>query len=205
MFRFPLGARFFGGTPNPLWAPIVRKLMLGALLLSGVALLGMQAPLGATPSEERAGENSARPPNELALSEQTLGAGAPADGARAEPAQLGSTTAKPAPCVPAGPNAPGGTLVTSGIPLGLNSATESDFDRLPGVGPKKAQEIVQLRQRLGRFKKVADLLRVRGVGPKTLKKWQGLLVVDELPVAPAPGSVAAPAQPVLARSPEGPP
>jgi competence protein ComEA len=64
----------------------------------------------------------------------------------------------------------------------LNHADVAELRRLPGVGPKRAEAILALRQRLGRFHRVEDLLRVKGVGRATLKKWRMLVRLD----APAP-------------------
>jgi competence protein ComEA len=66
----------------------------------------------------------------------------------------------------------------------LNTATAIELTRLPGVGPKRAEAIVQLRNRLKRFRRTTDLLRVRGIGVRTLKKMLPHLVLD--PPAPAP-------------------
>lgn len=52
--------------------------------------------------------------------------------------------------------------------LDINRATAADFDRLPGIGPKTAQAIVDHRARNGPFATVDDLLSVRGIGPATL-------------------------------------
>ncbi len=60
----------------------------------------------------------------------------------------------------------------------MNEATQEDFTRLPGVGEARAKSIVELRTRMGKFRKVTDLLRVRGIGWKTLQAMKDLLVVD---------------------------
>jgi competence protein ComEA len=88
-----------------------------------------------------------------------------------EPSQASSAPKSPAPGVTAD-----GKVV-------LNTATETELTRLPRVGPKRAAAIVALRKRLGRFRKATDLLRVRGIGVKTLRKMLPHLVVD----APADG------------------
>jgi DNA uptake protein ComE-like DNA-binding protein len=36
---------------------------------------------------------------------------------------------------------------------------------LPSVGPKRALAILELRRRLGHFRRPSDLLRVKGIGP----------------------------------------
>ena len=60
----------------------------------------------------------------------------------------------------------------------LNRASPSELTRLPGVGDKRAAAIVSLRKRLGRFRRITDLLRVRGIGPKTLRRMRPHLVLD---------------------------
>jgi competence protein ComEA len=60
----------------------------------------------------------------------------------------------------------------------LNIASADELTKLPRVGPKRAQAILELRRKLGRFRQPTDLLRVRGIGRKTLKLMLPLLVVD---------------------------
>jgi competence protein ComEA len=50
--------------------------------------------------------------------------------------------------------------------------------KLPRIGAKRAQAILELRQKLGKFRQPTDLLRVRGIGRKVLKQMLPLLVVD---------------------------
>ena len=50
--------------------------------------------------------------------------------------------------------------------------------RLPGVGAKRAAAIVEQRQRLGRFREPSELLRIKGIGPRTLERLLPQLVVD---------------------------
>jgi len=63
-------------------------------------------------------------------------------------------------------------------PVVLNRATVAQLQRLPGVGAKRALQIVELRVRLGRFRRPADLLRIKGIGPRTLERMLPLMVVD---------------------------
>lgn len=67
-------------------------------------------------------------------------------------------------------------------PVYVNQASIDELRRLPGVGPKRAEAILALRRRVGRFQRVEDLLRVKGVGRSTLRKWRPLVRLD----APAP-------------------
>jgi competence protein ComEA len=104
-----------------------------------------------------------------------------------EPAEVVRAPAAPpsAPC-PGGGGA--GGHATEGDPVYLNDATESDLRRLPGVGAKRADAILELRRRVGRFSRLEQLLRVKGVGRKTLKKWRPFV---RLEARPAPGQADA--------------
>jgi competence protein ComEA len=65
----------------------------------------------------------------------------------------------------------------------LNRATVSELMRLPGLGLKKAQAIVALRLRQP-FRRMEDVLAVKGLGPAWFAKVKANLVVT--PSAPAP-------------------
>ncbi len=67
---------------------------------------------------------------------------------------------------------------TADDPVYLNEATVDDLRRLPGVGEKRALAILELRRKLGRFRQVEDLLRVKGIGRATLRKLRPLVRVD---------------------------
>lgn len=96
-----------------------------------------------------------------------------------EPPQSASQPgAPPAPSPP--PAAPGAARgrATPTEPVYLNHASVDELRRLPGVGPKRAEAILVLRQRLGRFQRVEDLMRVKGVGRGAVKKWRPLVRLD---------------------------
>ena len=50
----------------------------------------------------------------------------------------------------------------------VNRAPWPELTLLPGIGPAMAQRIVVSREQDGPFREPEDLLRVRGIGPKTL-------------------------------------
>ena len=103
------------------------------------------------------------------------------------------TTAMAAPPAPASPaEGASSTTTTHGRatstePVYLNQASIEELRRLPGVGPKRAEAILVLRQRLGKFQRVEDLLRVKGIGRAAVKKWRPLVRLDA-PPAPSPGT-----------------
>jgi competence protein ComEA len=53
-----------------------------------------------------------------------------------------------------------------GIPLDINTMSEADFDKVPGIGPMLARRIVVYRQNNGGSMAVAELLLVKGIGDK---------------------------------------
>lgn len=61
--------------------------------------------------------------------------------------------------------------------VNLNSASAADLERLPGIGPATAARIVEYRQKNGAFKKVEDLMNVRGIGEKTFLTLKPLITV----------------------------
>lgn len=68
---------------------------------------------------------------------------------------------------------------TVGYPLDVNTATEREFEALPGIGPVLAVRIVEYRETRGRFKKVTELRRIPGIGPKRLAAIAPFLQVVE--------------------------
>src|SRR6476661_3949 len=67
--------------------------------------------------------------------------------------------------------------VTSASPVNLNTATQSQLEALPGIGAKAAERILEYRQKNGGFKKIEDLMNVRGVGEKSFLKLKPLISV----------------------------
>jgi competence protein ComEA len=61
--------------------------------------------------------------------------------------------------------------------IDINKASVAELRKLPGIGPKMSQAIVDERDR-GSFKSVDDLRRVRGIGAKTLDKLRPYVTVD---------------------------
>jgi len=63
------------------------------------------------------------------------------------------------------------------IPKARVIAPAEQLERLPGVGPRTAVRIVEYRQKNGGFKKVEELMNVRGIGEKAFLKMKNQLTV----------------------------
>jgi competence protein ComEA len=61
--------------------------------------------------------------------------------------------------------------------LNLNTATAAQLEALPGIGKATAERIVEYRQKSGGFKKVEDLMNVKGIGEKNFLKLKPLVTV----------------------------
>lgn len=55
--------------------------------------------------------------------------------------------------------------------VNLNTATQAELERLPGIGPTLAKRIMEGRP----YASADDLLRVKGIGPRTLEKLKPLV------------------------------
>lgn len=63
--------------------------------------------------------------------------------------------------------------------VNINTATEAQLDTLPGIGPAKAKSIVAYREANGAFASIEDLIRVNGIGEKTMADLRPLITVGD--------------------------
>jgi competence protein ComEA len=61
--------------------------------------------------------------------------------------------------------------------VNINTASPTELEALPGIGAKTAARIIEYRQKNGPFKKVEDLMNVRGVGEKNFLKLKPQITV----------------------------
>lgn len=62
-------------------------------------------------------------------------------------------------------------------PINLNTAEESDLIEIPGIGPSKAQMILDYREEHGQFKSLEELKEVKGIRDKTFENLKDYFVV----------------------------
>ena len=176
------------------WAPVALKLLglvLGMLALSGVGMAsilsganGVQVPLASMLGSDihaawlaNKSAASARAPASGLANAQAAGITAAPSAAQPATNDERSATAAPATGTTRVPGAASAGMTEDGKVI-LNVASIEDLRHLPGIGQKRADAIIALRVRLGRFKQVNDLLRVKGIGVRGLKKILPHIVLD---------------------------
>ena len=60
----------------------------------------------------------------------------------------------------------------------LNTASLAELETLPGIGPAKAQAIIDYREQTGRFGSVQQVMEVAGIGPATHESIRDLVYVE---------------------------
>jgi competence protein ComEA len=183
-----------------LYWPVAARALALVCGLSCVAWLGDRArdqerdgaPLELAAQAAELAEAGLEPAATGTQAGRTPGAGAPSERPTQAP-----------PCVPA--EAPRPKAMTPDGRVILNEAGPEELMTLTGIGQRRAEAILELRARLGKFRKVSDLLRIRGIGPRTLEKLRERLVVDRPADAPAAGPDPSAAAPAAALGPPGAP
>ncbi|MGD9789090.1 MAG: helix-hairpin-helix domain-containing protein [Phycisphaerales bacterium] len=99
---------------------------------------------------------------------------AAAEPPRVEPSQKPTTS--PAPKVtPTKPTVPSSIARL----ININTASQSELELLPRIGPALAGRIVEYREEHGPFRRPEDLDRVKGIGAKTLERLLPLITTGE--------------------------
>lgn len=181
LWRVSLGALFrfrsqFARPAVRIWLPILGKGLGTVFVLSCVAALGHQSR-----EEEKYGqlvepEAAEQGLNHVPAKDEVHGAQKAAVPQASRPAAC----PVPPPCAEEKKQGPAG-VTKEGLVI-LNEANADELTRLPGVGKSRAEKIVALRTRLKGFRKVSDLLRIRGIGWRTLQKMKDKIVLNR----PAP-------------------
>lgn len=62
--------------------------------------------------------------------------------------------------------------------ININTATLTDLDRLPGIGPALAGRIIAYRDENGPFNSIEDIQKVSGIGPVVFERIKDLITVE---------------------------
>lgn len=63
------------------------------------------------------------------------------------------------------------------VKVNINTAGKEQLMDLPRVGEKIAERIIEYREKNGKFKRPEDIMKVKGIGEKTFKKFEKRLVI----------------------------
>jgi len=165
-----LAARLSRRVRESAWTPVAARASAIFLGMLGLAAIGAWSTLAG------AGVPVAIPDRPRADASGGWVASAPSGSSHAPTPPVASGAPSPTP--PEGVSSTPGGGVTADGKVVLNLATVDDLRKLPRVGQKRAVAILELRKKLGKFRKPGDLLRVHGIGPKTLRLMLPKLVVD---------------------------
>lgn len=80
-----------------------------------------------------------------------------------------------------GPAKPDTRQSRPGLLVNLNTASAAQLQELPGIGAKTAERILEYRQKKGPFKKIEELMNVKGIGEKSFLKLRSQITVTGKP------------------------
>jgi competence protein ComEA len=67
---------------------------------------------------------------------------------------------------------------TAGPKVNINTASQAELEGLPRIGPKIAEQIIQYRTQNGNFKKIEEIMKVKGIGEKLFNQLKDLITVS---------------------------
>ncbi len=81
-------------------------------------------------------------------------------------------------------------LAQADVLVNINTASQRQLESVQGIGPKKAQAIIEYRHKYGNFKSIDELDQVKGFGMKGIERLRAQLTVEDAPGAlPAPSAI----------------
>jgi len=61
--------------------------------------------------------------------------------------------------------------------ININTASQKELEKLPGIGPAKAKAIIEYRKKYGNFRQKRDIIKVKGIGEKTYQKLKNKIKI----------------------------
>lgn len=62
--------------------------------------------------------------------------------------------------------------------ININTAPKEQLILLPGVGDATAEKILMYRKEVGNFKKIEDIMKIKGIGTKKFEKMKSFITID---------------------------
>ena len=63
--------------------------------------------------------------------------------------------------------------------ININTSDASQLDKIPGVGPARAADIINYRESHGNFKSIEEIKNIKGIGDKTFESMKDLITIGE--------------------------
>ena len=70
------------------------------------------------------------------------------------------------------------TQVKAENAVNINTATAEEIEKLPNIGAKLAQNIIEYRTKYGKFRRAEHLILVQGISDKRFREMQNLVKVE---------------------------
>ncbi len=68
---------------------------------------------------------------------------------------------------------------TASQKININTASLTELQKLPRIGSSVAQRIIDFRKKNGPFKKIEEIMKVKGIGEKTFEQIKDLITVGD--------------------------
>ncbi|MFA7361651.1 MAG: helix-hairpin-helix domain-containing protein [Candidatus Kapaibacterium sp.] len=62
--------------------------------------------------------------------------------------------------------------------ININTAAKDQLVQLPGVGNSTADKIIEYRETHGSFKRIEDIMKIKGIGQKKFDKMKAFITVE---------------------------